>query len=156
MELPKPKFLVRVWKWFMFNRVVRIKAHYDAICARLNPTTEKDKKEAAYFKRQFEKYDRRAMFLVRVRLVAYLLLYASIAINIVKLIPVIEYLVPFIKLGGALFSTTFLLVLVWIFTVRINLYIELLNEALTHLIAIYHKNPKRNTDKMLKDVSKTI
>jgi len=156
MELPKPRFFARVWKHVNLNRVSRIRAHYDAICGHLSPRTTNDKKEMAYFKQQFERYERKAMRLIEFRFLAYLLLYASITINVIKLIPVLSYIVPFIELGGSLFSTTFLIVLVWVFTARINLYIELLNESLTHLIVIYHKNAKRDTNHMLEGVSKTI
>lgn len=146
----------RIRKGVVTNRVSRMSTHYHAITEHIKPQGRKEQSEADYFKRRFEQYHTKAGWLIKIRLVLYALLYATIIVNFIKLIPLLQWLVPFIQLGSAIFGTTVLVVLVLLITVRVNLYIELMNEALTHLIVLYHRNPRRDTDRMLVAVSKTL
>lgn len=146
----------RAFKWLNVNRVSRMHKHYLAIRDEISPKTEAERKEVKYFKKKFVHYHKRTAVLLKLRLLLSVFLYASVIVNLLKTIPWLAFLVDFIQFGKALVGTTVLIVVVFWVTSRINLHLELMNESLTHLIAIYHKNNGRDTDRVLRKLSKTL
>jgi len=148
--------LQRVWKWFNINRVSRMHKHYEAIRYEIRAKTPAEKKEFSYFSTKFEEYYRRTSRLVKIRLVLYLFLYASVIVNVLRAFQWLELLVGIVQFGNALLGTTVILALVILLQTKINLQLELMNESLTHMIVLYHKHPGRNTNKVLRNLSKTL
>lgn len=146
----------RIRKRLNFNRLDRLVQHYGAIKDRLSPKNVKDQEEAAFFSTEFERYARQTQRLANIRLVFWALLYAALFINVLKIIPFLAFLVTFIELGSAIFGTTLLFITVFALSIKIRLNLELMQDCMTHLICIYHKNPKRDTQSMLRDVAKAI
>ncbi len=156
LKLPKPGFFTKFLKILNINRISRLGMHYRAIKPHLAPKSDKEIVETEYFTKRFDSYYSKAITLVNFRGFFYALLYASLIVNVIMLIPWLAWIVPYIRLTGSLVSTSIIVFIIFIVTVRINLYLELLNECLTHLVVVYHNNPKRDSKKMLDDVSKTI
>jgi hypothetical protein len=149
-------FRERVAKRLNVNRLSRMHQHYLAIESEVCPKGKREREECTFFKRTFVTYYRKTRVLVRIRLALYVFLYASVAVNILKTTPILSFLVSFIELGSALFGTTLLFLFVLFVSMKINLHLELMNESLTHLIAIYHHNPKRNAHAVLKKIYRTL
>jgi hypothetical protein len=64
--------------------------------------------------------------------------------------------VTFVELGNAFLGTTFTLAIIFLLSIKIRLYLELMQDCMTHLVALYHKNPKRDTETALKAIAKAI
>jgi hypothetical protein len=129
--------------------------HYRAIKAELNPRG-KEKEEVEFFTSQFEQYARRTNHLMNVRFFFYFILYATLLVNVFKLIPFLAFLVTFIEVGSAVFGTTLAIIIVFLLTLRINLNLALMQDCLSHLIVIYHNNPKRDSKAALIKIAKAI
>ena len=86
-----------------------MRAHYDIVCAHISPKGAREGKELAYFRRTFEHYARRADKLMKIRVVLYLFLYASI---LGKVIPdaVAHLLIASIVSAPAALVVSFLMV----------------------------------------------
>jgi uncharacterized membrane protein YesL len=145
----------RLKKRFTFNRLERLNQHFLAIKDEVKPG-KIDKQEVEFFCAQFSSYYKRTNTLSNIRLFFYTLLYAAILVNLLKTIKFLAVFVTFIELGHALFGTTILVAVIFLLTARINLNLELMQDCLTHLIVVYHKNPKRNSAAALQRISKAI
>jgi len=143
-------------KLFVVNRATLMRAHYDALCSHVSPKTEGEKKELAYFKRTFETHYKRTATLMNVRVLLYTFLYASIAVNLLQTFPLLSFLVDFVQIGSALFGTAVLVALVFWTTLRINARMEVMGECLAQVIALYHKNPKRDSDAVIRLLRKKL
>ncbi len=150
------KVMEGIRKLFVVNRATLMRAHYDALCAHASPKAEGEKKELAYFKQTFETHYKRASTLMNVRMLLYVFLYASIAVNVLQAFPLLSFLVDFVQIGSALFGTAVLVVLVFWTTLRINARMEVMEECLSQVIAIYHKNPKRDSGAVIRLLGKTL
>ncbi|MDD9954524.1 MAG: hypothetical protein OXR66_09425 [Candidatus Woesearchaeota archaeon] len=145
--------LLSIWKFLNVNRVSRMRTHFLAIKEQTKPTTKKAKQECAFFSRKFEQYYQRARIWIHTRHFLYLFLYASLVLN---LFPYAAQFVQYIEVIKGFIGTTVILGLVVIVSLRINLHVELMNEMLTHMIVLYHHNPKRDTKKALAKIRKTL
>lgn len=145
----------RLTKVVYWSRLSRLKQHYVAIKSELRPRG-KELEEVIFFTNRFEYYSKKTNRLINVRFVFYLLLYATLVINIVKLIPFLSFLGAVLGVGSALFGSTVAFVVIFLLTLRINLNLELMHDCLTHLIVIYHKNPKRKSSVVIAKIAKAI
>lgn len=156
MHGPQLSIIERLRKRLNINRLDRMMQHYAAIREQLNPKGLKDAQEAAFFSMEFERYAKITNRLMNIRLVLWVFLYAALFVNVLKMIPLLSFLVAFMELGSALFGTTLLFIAVFLMSMRIRLNLEIMQDCMAHLIAIYHKNPKRNTAVMLGKVARVI
>ena len=152
-------FEERMSKWLSFNRLGRMRQHYVAICDELKPKSAKDKKEVAFFTAQFDRYGKHVEVLWRIKLVFWAVLYATIFVGILtvvsKFLPFLQIITAFLQLGSAIFGPISFFAVLYL-TARINLNLELMQDCMTHLICIYHKNEKRDTDVALGKIAKAI
>jgi hypothetical protein len=152
MEL---KWYEHVQKRLYWNRLQRLVQHYSAIKDELAPRG-KDKEEVAFFTSKFEQYAKRTNHLMHIRFFFYLILYATLLVNVFKIIPLLAFLVTFIEVGSAVFGTTIAIAAVFLLTLRINLNLGLMQDCLSHLIVIYHSNHKRKSKEVLAKIAKAI
>ncbi len=146
----------RALKRFNVNRVSRAQLHYDAIRGGLSQRTPRERDEASFFCRKFERYAARAQRLLTIRLLFSAVLYASIVVNVLQVIPFLHFLVEFIELGSSLVGTGLAFLAVMFLTMKINLYLQLMNQSLMHLTVLYQANPKRDTERAIRALRKTL
>lgn len=146
----------KIVKGINLNRVSRAYLHYLAIKENLPSRTAKERDEAAFFGRKIERYYKQAQRLLTARLIFSAILYASILVNILQVIPFLHFLVEFVELGNSLVGTGLAFLAVMVLTLQINLKLQLINQSLAHVIALYQSNPKRDTDATIKALRKTL
>lgn len=146
----------RALKRLNVNRISRAQLHYDAIRGGLSQRTSRERDEASFFCRKFERYAARAQRLLTIRLLFSAILYASIVVNVLQVIPILSFLVEFIEFGSAIIGTGVAFLIFMFLTMKINLYLQLMNQSLMHLTVLYHANPKRDTDKTIRALRKTL
>jgi len=146
----------RIKKRILINRIARLHQHYRAIKPELLGKTPKDKEEIEFFCDRLERYYKNADVLINIRLFFYMLLYASLLVNILILIPFLSFIVPFIKLGNALFGTTIILIAVFLLSAKIGLYLGMMQDCFAHLVVFYHKNEKRKSTETLEKIIKVV
>jgi hypothetical protein len=151
-----PKRSQQVFKWLSLDRLGTMHKHYLSIRDELAPRSTKEREESDFFSQAFEDYYNRAAFLGKIRWLLYLFLYATVAINVLKLIPILRYLVGFIELGSALVGTGIAFVLIFLLTARINLHMQRMQQCLSHLIVLYHLNSRRDSARALENISTVI
>ena len=146
----------RLRKRLNFNRLDRMVQHYSAIKEQLAPKGANEKEEVEFFTREFERYAKITLRLSNIRWGFWVLLYAALLINVLQAIPFLRFLVAFVELGSAIFGTTLLFIIVFLLSIKIRLNLEIMQDCLTHLIAFYYKNPKRQTKLTLERIAKVI
>jgi hypothetical protein len=146
----------KIVKGLNLNRISRAYLHYQAIKDELPNRTQKERDETTFFTRKLERYYRQAQRLLTLRVVFSSIFYASIIIPILKLIPILQFLVAFIEIGSALVVPGAAFIAMMILSLQINLKLQLMNQCLVHLTALYQSNPKRNTDATIKALRKTL
>ena len=143
-------------KWLSLNRLSKLQGHYAAIKPELQLSQRKDKQEAEYFCLEFEKYYKRTTQLSNLRLYFYFLLYATLIVNMLKLIPQLSFLIAFIELGSALFGTTVVIVIIFFLNAKINVNLQVMQSSLNHLVTLYQKNPRRDSSVVIAKLSRVI
>ncbi len=146
----------KIVKGINLNRVSRAYLHFQAIKEDLPARNAKERNEVAFFSRKINRYYKQAQRLITIRLVFSSILYATILVNVLQVIPFLHFLVAFVELGSSLVGTGLAFLAVMILTLQINLKLQLMNQCLSHLIALYQSNPKRNTDATIKALRKTL
>ncbi len=146
----------RIKKWFSFNSLTILGEHYRAIKEQINPVSEAERHEVKYLSKEFERYYKKTVWLSHWRAFFYVLLYATFFTSVLKVIPFLKYLVEFIDIGNALIGSGIAIVLIFFFTIRINLNIVRMQGAMMHLVAIYSTNKKRDSKKALQRISRVI
>lgn len=151
----------KIKKWFLFNRLTILNEQYKAVKEQTKPSCEADRLELNYLSQEFEKYHKRTTRLSNWRVFFYgVVLFAG------SLMPFVNFFVGLIDLGNVSLGAFLLLVaqyiigiafaIVFILTVRINLNIVRMQGALSHLVAIYSTNKKRDAKKTLQRIGKVI
>jgi hypothetical protein len=148
--------LDRIVKSFSFNRIGMMQEHYRAVREELAPKSSKDRNEAAFFTQEYERYYKKASRLMNVRVYLYVILYATLIVNLLKAIPFLSFIVGFIELGNAVIGTGIAAILVFLVTVKINLHLQRMQACMYHLVALYHQNAKRDTPRALERMRKVI
>ena len=105
-----------VRKCLLFNRLPVMRKHYIAIKSQIHPHTKQEHEEFAFFTTEYQKYYKKAYRLMNWRALVYLFLYATITVNILRLIPHLGLLVNFVELGGSLLSGGIALFLIFVLT----------------------------------------
>lgn len=153
MSDPQITVLQRLYKKLSTNRIQRMHVHYTAVCDELTYASPKDKTEALFFRKKFAHYHRLAVRTFIVHMIAGLFLYATILVGLLKLIPILSFLVTFIEVGSSVFGGVLAIVIFFWTRVRLNLYLDLMSQCLMHLVALYQRNPKRDTKKALSRIN---
>lgn len=146
----------RAYKKLTTNRIERMHMHYTAVCDELSFASPKDEAEALFFREKFARYHRFAVRTFVVHLISGIFLYASILVGVLKVIPVFSFLVTFIQVGSSVFGGIIAIVVFFWTRVRLNLYLDLMGQCLMHLVALYQRNPKRNTKKALNAINRMM
>jgi len=153
IEVP---FFTRMVKWLSFNRIAILTVHYRALKAETTPRLAKEREEFSFFTTEFERYARKAEHLAFYRAILYIFLYATFAVSLLKILPVLRFLVPFIELGGAFIGGGIAFILIFLLSVKISMHLQRMEACMTHIVALYHKSPKRDSRKALAEISKVI
>jgi hypothetical protein len=146
----------KLQKWLSFDRIGMMYEHYVAVHDQIKPRNALDKHEFEVFSRAFRRYHTKARRLGKWRFVFYMFLYAAVIVRVLAYIPVLEFLAPIFELGNALVGGGLAFVMIFLFTVRINLHLQRMEACMYHLTALYHQNPKRDSDKALRGIKRVI
>jgi hypothetical protein len=149
----------RVVKRVSFNRLGRMHDHYEAVCAQLRPKTSGEMDEVVFFQARFNHYSRVVEILWRIKMFFYLVLYATIFVGVLAVLgeffPWLEFIAQVIKLLSVVLGPVSL-VAVFYLNAKINLSLELMQDCMMHLVAIYHKNHRRDTKASLARIARAI
>lgn len=146
----------RLRKWLSLNRLAILDTHYRALKEQAAPAGALEKEEFAFFTAEFERYHRKAERLAFYRVMFYVFLYATFAVSLLKLIPLLRFLVPFIELGGAFVGGGIAFIAIFLLSVKINMHIQRMEACMTHMVVFYHKNRKRDSRTALAQMSRVI
>ena len=144
-----------ILKYLNMNRLSRAHRHYCAIREDLAQRTQKEREEAVFFSRKFERYHRRAQRLLTIRLLISPIVYATILVSLLQVFPLLRVLgTMLIGLNATLGAIGFGIMI--LLSIRINLQLQLMNQCLMHLVALYQANPRRDTERVLKALRRTL
>jgi hypothetical protein len=152
-------FIENLRKRLSFDRLSRLRQHYVAITDELKPKTPQEREEVRFFKARFEHYGKIVEHLWRIKVFFYVVLYATIFVGVIhvmsQFLPFLSVVTAFIKFASVLFGPVAFIAVLYL-TAKINLNLELMQDCMTHLINIYHKNPKRDSKTAIAKIAKAI
>jgi small-conductance mechanosensitive channel len=153
-------FITRVKKWLSLNKLEVIHEQYLAVRDDINPRNAREREEFEFYTKEFQRYYRKTERLGTIRVILYIILYATLAVGVLNLLaqilPFLSFIAAFLELGGSLISSGIALALIFIITVRINVHLQRLQACLMPLIVMHQLNARRDTKRMLHRMSRVI